>query len=162
MNPTNLTRTNENPDRRTRDHRLEGLQRSNMKRKAVKMRDKDGASWLQIAEAVGVSSAGTARRLYNEAKGEGASYDSRVEGKGGRTRTWTPGDWCDARCIGAHPMSECECRCAGANHAGGGAVAEVLLEDERNQHVGHDAEEIQSMQNFYIDRDITKEEQTEE
>lgn len=150
------TRTNTNPDRRS--ERLEGLQRSNMKRKAVRLRDKDGSSWLTIAEEIGVSSAGTARRLYDEAKGEAAHFDSRVEGKGGRTREWNAGEWCDARCIGAHPMSECECKCAGVNHAGGGAVAEALLEDERNQDVGHDAEEIQAMQDHYIERDIKKEE----
>lgn len=161
MNPTNTDRTNSNVDRRQADNKLEGAQRYNMKRKAVRLRDKDGASWLQIAEEIGVSSAGTARRLYDEQKGEQAHYNSRVDGKGGRTRIWEAGDWCDARCIGAHPNSPCECRCDGVNHAGGGSVAGALLEDDRNQHVGHEAAEIQAMQDRYIELEITEEEGTE-
>ena len=59
--------------------------RAAQRRTAVSMRDakKNPASWAQIAAKLGVS-AKTARRLYDEIKGEGAHHGL-LEGKGGRT-----------------------------------------------------------------------------
>lgn len=49
----------------------------------VSMRDKKQMSWVQIAAAKGVAPR-TARRLYNEVKGEGAHHGL-LPGKGGRS-----------------------------------------------------------------------------
>lgn len=48
----------------------------------VKHRDEKGLSWAQIAAKLDVSP-GTARRLYDEVKGEGAHHGL-LPGKGGR------------------------------------------------------------------------------
>lgn len=50
--------------------------------KVVTMRDKQNKSWAVIGEAIGVAPR-TARRLYDEVKGEGAHHGL-LEGKGGR------------------------------------------------------------------------------
>lgn len=49
----------------------------------VSMRDKKQMSWAQIAATKGVAPR-TARRLYNEVKGEGAHHGL-LPGKGGRS-----------------------------------------------------------------------------
>lgn len=62
-----------------------GSNRNNTRRKVVRMRDKAQKSWGEIATELEVSPR-TVRALYDEAKGTGAHFDSRIEGKGGRTR----------------------------------------------------------------------------
>lgn len=53
------------------------------RKKVVSMRDTKKTSWAVIAEAIGVAPR-TARRIYDEVKGEGAHHGL-LEGKGGRT-----------------------------------------------------------------------------
>lgn len=57
-----------------------GSQRHNVRRKVVSMRNK-GASWVEIAEAI-ESAPRTARRIFDEAKGQGQHYFAEV-GRGG-------------------------------------------------------------------------------
>lgn len=59
-----------------------GAQRQNVRRRVVSMRDKKNLSWAAIASELGVAPR-TARRLYNEVKGEGAHHGL-LAGKGGR------------------------------------------------------------------------------
>lgn len=54
-------------------------------KRVVNLRDKKGESWAAIAQALEVAPR-TVRRMYDEAKGEGAHYASRIPGKGGRTQ----------------------------------------------------------------------------
>lgn len=61
-----------------------GGQRNNKRRQVVSLRNK-GGSWAEIAGKLEIAPR-TARRLFDEAKGEGAHFASRVPGKGGRTR----------------------------------------------------------------------------
>lgn len=60
-----------------------GGQRQNIRRKVVSLRDSKKLSWASIAAEIGVAPR-TARRLYNEVKGEGAHHGL-LEGKGGRS-----------------------------------------------------------------------------
>lgn len=100
-----------------------------------KLRDEEKLSWAAIAKAIGVTSPGTARRLYSEGGGD---YHHLLPGKGGRTVEFNDGDWCDSRCIGAHPQSPCDCRCDGENHAGGPGKALTILSAK-----GMPADEVQ-------------------
>lgn len=61
-----------------------GSQRHNVRRKVVSLRTK-GMAWREIAQQLEIAPR-TVRRLFDEAKGEGAHFESRVAGKGGRTR----------------------------------------------------------------------------
>jgi len=54
----------------------------------VRNRDQKKMSWATIGEGIGVSPK-TARRMYDEVKGEGAHHGL-LEGKGGRTPTTKP------------------------------------------------------------------------
>lgn len=56
----------------------------NNARKAVSLRNK-GMSWAQIGAEFNVSPR-TARSMFDHIKGEGAHYEHRLEGKGGRIR----------------------------------------------------------------------------
>ena len=59
-----------------------GAQRTNKTKQVVSLRDKKLQSWASIGETIGVSPR-TARRLYDEAKGEGAHHGL-LPGKGGQ------------------------------------------------------------------------------
>lgn len=61
-----------------------GSQRHNKRRQIVSMRKK-GSSWAAIGTELDVAPR-TVRRMFDEAQGVGAHFDSRVEGKGGRRR----------------------------------------------------------------------------
>lgn len=112
-------------DRRIQGNRLVGNEREEAIKQVVELRN-EGLSWSDIAQTVGVASPGTVRRLYAEA---GFDFHHLLPGKGGRTVTWEEGDWCDSRCMGAHPQSACECKCDGVNHSGGpGQASEILRE----------------------------------
>lgn len=54
-------------------------------KRVVSLRDKQEQSWAEIAKALEVSPR-TVRRMYDELQGEGAHFESRIPGKGGRTR----------------------------------------------------------------------------
>jgi predicted DNA-binding transcriptional regulator YafY len=61
-------------------------------KRVVQLRDgKAAKSWKAIAQELEVSPR-TVRRMYDEAKGEGAHFESRLEGKGGRTRQAQPAE----------------------------------------------------------------------
>jgi hypothetical protein len=62
-----------------------GKRQPQVKAKVVSLRDKKGLAWRAIADELGVAPR-TVRRLYDEAKGAGAHFASRLEGKGGRTQ----------------------------------------------------------------------------
>lgn len=142
-------------DARKKGNRLTGEEREAAKKVVRELRDNSGMVWADIADEIGVSSAGTARKLYEEA---GGNPHHLLEGKGGRTVEFTEGDWCDARCIGALPDSPCDCKCGGANHAGGGAKAQEILKDnlkeESSQEMVKHVEEI-----FEHNRNILRERQ---
>lgn len=72
--------TKTNPNRRTWN--------KTQARMVVSRRDKKGMSWAEIGNELGFSPR-TARAMFDSVKGEGAHFDSRLEGKGGRTRSIT-------------------------------------------------------------------------
>lgn len=57
-------------------------ERVRLAQRVVRARDKQKKSWIVIASEYGIS-AGTARRLYDEVKGDGA-HIGLLPGKGGR------------------------------------------------------------------------------
>lgn len=59
-----------------------GSQRHNIRRKVVRMRLKDLMSWQAIAAELDIAPR-TARKLFQEAEGEGQHHDH-IPGKGGR------------------------------------------------------------------------------
>ena len=61
-----------------------GKRTPQVKAKVVSMRKK-GESWASIASKLEISPR-TARRIFDEKMGEGAHFESRLSGKGGRTR----------------------------------------------------------------------------
>jgi hypothetical protein len=63
--------------------RVTGAKRTALAKAVVTMRTKQSKSWAQIATAKGVAPR-TARRLFDEVKGEGAHHGL-LAGKGGRT-----------------------------------------------------------------------------
>lgn len=63
----------------------DGARQAAVVKKVVTLRDKKQLAWRTIAEQLEVAPR-TVRRIYDEAKGEGAHFASRLEGKGGRTR----------------------------------------------------------------------------
>lgn len=67
----------------------DGERTAKVRTQVVSLRDgtskREGMSWAAIAAKLEVSPR-TVRRIYDEAKGEGAHFESRLEGKGGRTR----------------------------------------------------------------------------
>lgn len=69
---------------KTNGNKKFGGQRNNKRRKIVSMRKK-GASWAAIAAELDVAPR-TVRRMFDEQVGEGAHFESRIPGKGGRTR----------------------------------------------------------------------------
>lgn len=66
------------------NQKFTGNVRNNKRRTVVSLRDKKNLSWAQIGQQIGVAPR-TVRRMYDEAKGEGAHYGL-LPGKGGRTR----------------------------------------------------------------------------
>ena len=66
-----------------------GNRQPNVAKKVVRLRDKMGLSWAAIATELELAPR-TIRRIYDEQMGEGAHYESRVPGKGGRTRQAQP------------------------------------------------------------------------
>lgn len=62
-----------------------GARSSATAKKVVSLRDNKGLAWRAIAEQLEVAPR-TVRRIYDEVKGEGAHFASRLEGKGGRTQ----------------------------------------------------------------------------
>lgn len=62
-----------------------GSRQSNVAKKVVSLRDNKGLAWRAIAAELEVAPR-TVRRIYDEVKGEGAHFASRIEGKGGRTQ----------------------------------------------------------------------------
>lgn len=62
-----------------------GKRNPNSAKSIVAKRDKQGMSWGDIAEALDIAPR-TVRRIYDEVKGEGAHFASRIPGKGGRVR----------------------------------------------------------------------------
>lgn len=62
-----------------------GTRNATIAKKVVNLRDKKGLAWRAIAADLEVAPR-TVRRIYDEVKGAGAHFDSRIEGKGGRTR----------------------------------------------------------------------------
>lgn len=62
--------------------KVNGMLRHNARRKVVSLRDKHQQSWAEIGEALDIAPR-TVRRLYDEAKGEGAHHHY-LPGKGGR------------------------------------------------------------------------------
>jgi hypothetical protein len=53
-----------------------GKRNPNERKRVVRMRDRDEMSWAAIAEALEIAPR-TARRIYDEAKGDGAHFESR-------------------------------------------------------------------------------------
>lgn len=62
-----------------------GARSAAIAKKVVSLRDKKGLAWRAIASELEVAPR-TVRRMYDEVKGEGAHFASRIEGKGGRTQ----------------------------------------------------------------------------
>lgn len=62
-----------------------GGRQANIAKTVVARRDKKGQAWRTIAADLEVAPR-TVRRIYDEVKGEGAHFASRVPGKGGRVR----------------------------------------------------------------------------
>lgn len=62
-----------------------GTRQANVAKQVVSLRDNKGLAWRTIAEKLEVAPR-TVRRIYDEAKGEGAHFASRLPGKGGRTQ----------------------------------------------------------------------------
>lgn len=111
-------------DRRKAENKLTDEERAELTSLVVTLRDDDGLSWAAIAEQIGCASPSTPRKLYGES---GRDHHGLLPGKGGRNVEWVEGDWCDARCLGAHPNSPCACKCGRENHAAGLAKAEAIL-----------------------------------
>jgi orotate phosphoribosyltransferase-like protein len=61
-----------------------GERSSKVLRQVTALRNK-GMAWRAIAAQLEVAPR-TVRRIFDEANGEGAHFESRLEGKGGRTR----------------------------------------------------------------------------
>lgn len=110
-------------DRRKTEHKLTEDERAELTAQVVLLREA-GMSWAAIATEIGVASPSTPRKLYGET---GRDHHGLLPGKGGRNIEWAPGDWCDARCIGAHPKSPCACKCERENHAAGLDRAKDIL-----------------------------------
>lgn len=62
-----------------------GTRQPNILKRVVSLRNK-GLSWAAIGKELEVAPR-TVRRMFDEKLGEGAHFESRVPGKGGRTRT---------------------------------------------------------------------------
>lgn len=63
----------------------DGNRKANVQKQVVALRDNKGLAWRAIAEKLEVAPR-TVRRIYDEVKGDGAHFTSRLEGKGGRTQ----------------------------------------------------------------------------